>query len=387
VSLTRRRGFTLIELLVVIAIIGILAAMVFPVFARARESARKAVCLSNVKNIALAIQMYLADNNDTLWPREHRAEVIDYFNSLPGPHAAEHFADDVAAGDDCPIGAVRGNPYLRVAVMLDEYVKNRDVWRCPSAKMEAHPLMILPGPDWFGYVLAHEGEWGNDPACLKDNVFPPGWGGTVTDSTAQQVYIADWVGSKGVANKAFTQSIVINADYNRERKLAAIEDPTNFVIAGDGGVWVEEIWLGLIAYPDACEAECANCWGWSDWEFCANYACSLQAVQNAAPAWRDGYSRLDHWFIDGGGRKRYTRHLGGVNLGWLDGHASWMNSESLLAKYAEVAKQTKFDAAGVMAYGLGLYTNGPWSTATCGWGTNFAENAQSSMGEPVPTLW
>ena len=63
---TRRRGFTLIELLVVIAIIGILAAMVFPVFARARESARKVVCLSNIKNIALAFQMYLADNNDTL---------------------------------------------------------------------------------------------------------------------------------------------------------------------------------------------------------------------------------------------------------------------------------------------------------------------------------
>ncbi|MBN1460995.1 MAG: type II secretion system protein, partial [Armatimonadetes bacterium] len=64
--MTRRsKGFTLIELLVVIAIIGILAAMVFPVFARARESARKAVCLSNVKNIGLAIQMYLADNNDT----------------------------------------------------------------------------------------------------------------------------------------------------------------------------------------------------------------------------------------------------------------------------------------------------------------------------------
>ena len=61
-------GFTLIELLVVIAIIGILAAMVFPVFARARESARKAVCLSNMKNLALAINMYLSDYNDTFWP-------------------------------------------------------------------------------------------------------------------------------------------------------------------------------------------------------------------------------------------------------------------------------------------------------------------------------
>jgi len=81
---SRRRGFTLIELLVVIAIIGILAAMVFPVFARARESARKAVCLSNVKNLALAVQMYLADNNDTLPPGEHRQEVLDYFYGLGG---------------------------------------------------------------------------------------------------------------------------------------------------------------------------------------------------------------------------------------------------------------------------------------------------------------
>ncbi len=53
----RSQGFTLIELLVVIAIIAILAAMLFPVFARARESARKIQCLSNVKNIAMAVQI------------------------------------------------------------------------------------------------------------------------------------------------------------------------------------------------------------------------------------------------------------------------------------------------------------------------------------------
>ncbi len=57
------RGFTLIELLVVIAIIGILTAMVFPVFARAREVARRSVCISNLKQISLAIMMY-ADDND-----------------------------------------------------------------------------------------------------------------------------------------------------------------------------------------------------------------------------------------------------------------------------------------------------------------------------------
>ncbi len=167
----RARGFTLIELLVVIAIIGILAAMVFPVFARARESARKAVCLSNVKNIALAVQMYLADNNDTLMEDiEHRPEVVGYFNGEPG-------GDDRWTEDPCFV-AGRANPYLRPAVILDEYVRNRDVWRCPSAKLMGGPGAIVPGPDWFRYVQANEGIFGSstDPyVCIKDYCFPPGW--------------------------------------------------------------------------------------------------------------------------------------------------------------------------------------------------------------------
>ena len=110
--LRQRKGFTLIELLVVIAIIGILAAMVFPVFARARESARKAVCLSNVKNIALAVQMYLADNNDTLPPKEHRIEALEYFDTSPG---GKSWNEDKL--DHC--NRVRqANPYLRLPVSL-----------------------------------------------------------------------------------------------------------------------------------------------------------------------------------------------------------------------------------------------------------------------------
>src|SRR2546423_465964 len=61
---TRQRGFTLIELLVVIAIIAILAAILFPVFAQARESARKASCQSNQKQIGLAIMMYAQDYDE-----------------------------------------------------------------------------------------------------------------------------------------------------------------------------------------------------------------------------------------------------------------------------------------------------------------------------------
>lgn len=61
-----RRAFTLIELLVVIAIIAILAALLFPVFAQAKEAAKKAACTSNLKQLGLAIEMYLADYDDRL---------------------------------------------------------------------------------------------------------------------------------------------------------------------------------------------------------------------------------------------------------------------------------------------------------------------------------
>src|ERR1700704_2809341 len=75
-----RNAFTLIELLVVIAIIAILAAILFPVFAQARDKARGVACLSNIKQTALAITMYQQDYDESipLGNQEYQGEVYNY---------------------------------------------------------------------------------------------------------------------------------------------------------------------------------------------------------------------------------------------------------------------------------------------------------------------
>jgi prepilin-type N-terminal cleavage/methylation domain-containing protein/prepilin-type processing-associated H-X9-DG protein len=84
----KKHGFTLIELLVVIAIIAILAAILFPVFAKARENARKATCTSNLKQLGLAMSMYLTDN-DGNYPRSATtiASATISWNSLIEPYS------------------------------------------------------------------------------------------------------------------------------------------------------------------------------------------------------------------------------------------------------------------------------------------------------------
>ena len=107
-----RRGFTLIELLVVIAIIAILAAILFPVFAQAREKARTVSCLSNFKQLGLSLTMYLQDYDEMVLPR---------YNACPstGP----------AATPDAP---------LLWTATIQPYVKNKQVFVCPSSSLSKY---------------------------------------------------------------------------------------------------------------------------------------------------------------------------------------------------------------------------------------------------------
>ena len=321
----RRRGFTLIELLVVIAIIGILAAMVFPVFARARESARKAVCLSNVKNICLAIQMYLADNNDTCPTKEYSQEAEEAFMAIRGR-------------DSCGGRPTAGNPYLRYQVVLDEYVKNRDVWRCPSAKLPSYAGVIVNPAmygTWLNAWVVNAPMWTADRSMFGPCLYgwPPGWGGDVTDTFAQQRVAGPSVGGSTfgatVANKAFEMGVGINGAI-QNLKLAEVQDSVRFVFCGDGGPQAaNQTNMSNYAWTDICQVDCAlNCS--HDWEVCASSGADC-GLYNFCP--NDGSFHSDPTF-----RAKYSRHLGGANIGFLDGHAAWWQSERIVAAWRDAVK-------------------------------------------------
>ena len=145
--LNRTRGFTLIELLVVIAIIAILAAILFPVFARAREKARQTTCASNLKQMALGMLMYAQDYDETLPSYRLR-------------NAENSFWDDTPVVEGWNYHSTHG--YSRSwPSFIYPYVMNIQIFRCPSTT--SHNMGVAYGLPREGINAAKTGRqavWG-----------------------------------------------------------------------------------------------------------------------------------------------------------------------------------------------------------------------------------
>lgn len=156
----RQRGFTLIELLVVIAVIAILAAILMPVFARAREKARQSSCLSNLKQLGLGVMMYVQD-----------------YEAYP-----------LASSPSSQV------PRTRWADHIHPYVKNDRVFLCTSATSD--PLLISKS---FAHNGVKHGGYGFNYQYLGNaRIVPPNLPFAATESMiqvpAETIAIADTVG-------------------------------------------------------------------------------------------------------------------------------------------------------------------------------------------------
>ncbi|MEN6544620.1 MAG: DUF1559 domain-containing protein [Armatimonadia bacterium] len=207
----KRHGFTLIELLVVIAIIAILAAILFPVFAKAREKARQTSCLNNIKQITLGVLQYVQDYD-------------------------ERFVDDSAIpGNPVPVGGICSWRFK-----IQPYIKNWQVFNCPSSG---------DMKDWSSTGVQGQGAYGYDA----------GLGG---------------------------------------QSLGILTTPANRILVGDARHWlIGSCYPGNVAYPSIGS-------GYTP--------CGAAAQAN----WTEAH----------------TRHNGGSNVGFADGHAKWLSASTIIGQ-------------------------------------------------------
>ena len=162
---SKRTGFTLIELLVVIAIIAILAAILFPVFARARAKAQQTSCLSNVKQITLGFMMYVSD-----WGQKLPAHLDCHAGYGPGPlgvTVAPGFLAD-------PFITYIGNDTRAWPWKIMPYVNNRQIFVCPALPKDDTPWWGATwGPiPYLSYITNGVLTWHNRVAPMVLDAVP-----------------------------------------------------------------------------------------------------------------------------------------------------------------------------------------------------------------------
>lgn len=227
----RQTGFTLIELLVVIAIIAILSAILFPVFARARENARRTSCSSNLRQIGLAAMQYVQDYDE-------RYPLINYPSSQAPDAPRELWS--ISGGS---------NQWLWPA-QIYPYIKSAQVFRCPSSSYEPNPITMHYGANW-PYVIAN-----SPPALSLAAVVAPASTYMVLDAgsyvvsytriyspTANYIYTP---GTAAFATTSTTPNAATHDDWRNGRHFGGI----NIAFADGHAKWVKS----TVAGKEALEA-------------------------------------------------------------------------------------------------------------------------------------
>ena len=250
--LTMRPAFTLIELLVVIAIIAILAAILFPVFSRAREKARQTSCLSNMKQIGMAIELYTSDNDET-YPMSRF------------PDATHHVGGCTSSADNSytPSDDLEGSS-VNWKRAINGYLKNQVVWACPSNTHQ-----------WDGGSASGIANRGDETNIHYPQAawLPISYG--LNGSFFNEAVPPCWLGEAKVRGR-YRSEVVASSNL-----LLLLETRYSFPDLGD---W----WLPLRAPNSTTEGPLQSHNGGCNWLFADQHAKWLKPQATCPGAWTDG---------------------------------------------------------------------------------------------------
>jgi prepilin-type N-terminal cleavage/methylation domain-containing protein/prepilin-type processing-associated H-X9-DG protein len=281
-------AFTLIELLVVIAIIVILAAILFPVFAQAREKARQISCLANMKQIGTATRLYLEDYDGEMF-HHHEGWVLDdgtQVENLP------------STPDGCVAGGVGNSqaekPWI---IFLQPYLKNRNVGFCPSDGTQKSSKLSRTLLDFNGAI----------------------------ESTAQELPPNSELALAEQGNKTIT-SYLLNSIFTHKSCRYATEG----VLSG----FATDAALSGLENPNIIlfserNSETMNATDNAEYGSIGQDDYDTWTGEAALVQWGEGNYGNQGWI-------RYNRHNGGANYIYSDGHVKWLRwSTARLDQYPD----------------------------------------------------